>query len=158
MIPAEIRQKLRPYTSNPPVDIRGCARELGLEIYAAPLGIGVSGVLVRDSKYNTRSGFAIFVDSNEAIVRQRFTAAHEIGHYVLHREFIGDRIEDNYLLRSQGLSNKQEREANRFAADLLMPMDVVEKEVSGQAINLDALAERFKVSRVAMAIQLGLPT
>lgn len=158
MIPAEYRSRLAPYMRAAPVNVAECARSLGLEVFSMPLGAGVSGVLLKDSQYGTKSGFAIFVDSTEARVRQRFTAAHEIGHYVLHRDMIGDRLEENYLLRAHGLSNKQEAQANAFAADLLMPFDLIDAAIKSGIKELEALARHFSVSRVAMSIRLGLPT
>ena len=61
--------------------------------------------------------------------RRRFTAAHELGHFLLHRDrmtagrWIGDTKE---TIREGGGSDAtdMEREADRFAAELLMPADV----------------------------------
>jgi len=129
---------------------------MGLEVYATRLNPGVSGVITRSS--DTASGFVIYVEQSEPSFRQRFTAAHEIGHFVLHRESIGEGIEDNYLLRAKGMSNRQEQEANQFAADLLMPFALINQEMEAGTNTVEALAARFDVSRIAMAIRLGVPT
>jgi Zn-dependent peptidase ImmA (M78 family) len=71
---------------------------------------------------------------------------------------IGKGIEDNYLLRSEGMTNRQEVEANKFAADLLMPMDQIEKAMSRGIVTPEDLAAEFDVSKVAMSIRLGLVT
>lgn len=158
MIPSEYQIKLAPYMG-PPTDVLGAASELGLKVFATKLPKGISGLLVRDEDYKTPSGFVIFVDENEPVVRQRFTAAHELGHYVHHRHMIGEHgVEDNYMLRADGMSNSQEAEANRFAADLLMPRDKISQAMQGGIDTVEALADRFKVSQLAMGIRLGLPT
>lgn len=158
MIPAEHAPMIARYSQRPPVDLNGIANELGLVIYSESLAPGVSGVIVRNPDYGTRSGFAIFVDRDEVAVRQRFTAAHEIGHFLLHNHLIGERLEDNYLLRSNQMSSQQEVEANRFAADLLMPRNLIQQAMNEGYTNVETLADLFQVSRIAMGIRLGLPT
>lgn len=73
-----------------------------------------------------RVGWA-FVNAAEIVGRRRFTAAHELGHFVLHRETMGRfRADtDETLQEADGaLADQMEREANRFAAELLMPEEV----------------------------------
>ncbi|MGU3399217.1 ImmA/IrrE family metallo-endopeptidase [Brucellaceae bacterium D45D] len=158
MIPAEHAAMIAKHSRVPPVNVAAIADELGLAIFSADLAHNVSGVIVKDTSYGTPSGFAIFVDSGESPQRQRFTAAHEIGHFLLHRHLIGDRHEDNYLLRSTGISNRQEQQANQFAADLLMPRSLIEKAMQDGYTTVETLADLFQVSRIAMGIRLGLPT
>ena len=158
MIPAEVKAVLDRHTETVPVDVLAAANELGVLIFSAPLADKVSGVLLRDPSYGSESGFVILVDQNEPSYRQRFTAAHELGHFVLHKDSIGDRVEDNYLLRAEGMSNRQEAEANKFAASLLMPMDLIEAEMEAGNTTVSGLANRFQVSPTAMSIRLGLPT
>lgn len=146
------------HTRSAPVDVGAVAQDFGLEIFSSRLREGISGALVRDPSRGTRSQFVIYVNSREPSVRQRFTAAHELGHYLLHRSLIGERVEDNYLLRAAGFSNQQEIEANRFAANLLMPKHLIEFEMQAGNRTPDALAKKFQVSVTAMSIQLGLPT
>jgi Zn-dependent peptidase ImmA (M78 family) len=158
MIPAEYAHIINAHTQAPPVDVGAVARDLGLLIFSTPLAEKVSGAIVKEPSYGSQSGFVIFVDAGEASVRQRFTAAHEIGHFLLHKNLIGDRHEDNYLLRSTGISNRQEAQANAFAADLLMPRHLVQQAMESGYGTVDALADLFQVSKIAMGIRLGLPT
>lgn len=158
MINQEAQKVLDEVTSSAPVDVAAAAEKLGVKIFAAKLAEKVSGVLVRDPSYGSESGFVIFVDEDEPAVRQRFTAAHELGHFVLHKEAVGHKNEDNYLLRSEGMSNRQEAEANRFAASLLMPFDLIEEAMKNGITTPKDLAKHFKVSEIAMSIRLGLPT
>jgi hypothetical protein len=157
-IPAQVHARIADLLTSAPVDVMEVARRLGLGIYVSDLAKGVSGALVHDPSYETESGFVIFVDDSEAYVRQRFTAAHEIGHFVLHRDRIGEGIEDNYLLRSEGFSNWMEAQANRFAADLLMPFDLINALISQGVKDVPSLAKRLEVSEIAMGIRLGHPT
>jgi hypothetical protein len=70
----------------------------------------------------------VFVNASDPVPRQRFTAAHELGHFVLHRHEMGGRVsiadtpEDVEPTDEQ--SSRHEREANRFAVELLMPAGV----------------------------------
>lgn len=154
----EQREIVDRYSQEPPVDVGAIAHGFGLEVYSTPLAKGVSGMLIKDEEYQTPSGYVCLVDADEPSYRQRFTAAHEIGHFILHKEFIGNGISDNYLLRAEGLSNRQEAEANRFAADLLMPKILIAQAMDRGVTDADDLAELFQVSKVAMSIRLGLPT
>jgi Zn-dependent peptidase ImmA (M78 family) len=86
-------------------------------------------------------------------VRKRFTVAHEVGHFVLHRNQIGESLTDDELYRS-GLSTRQEAQANRFAADILMPKDLILKTINRLGDDPQVLASEFKVSEAAMRIRL----
>jgi Zn-dependent peptidase ImmA (M78 family) len=158
MISAELQKVLDDATRTAPVDVAAAAEKLGVKVFAAKLPEKVSGVLLRDPSYGTKSGFVIFVDEDEPAVRQRFTAAHELGHFIHHKEAVGYKNEDNYLLRSDGMSNRQEAEANRFAASLLMPFDLIEEAMRDGVTSPKELAKHFNVSEIAMSIRLGLPT
>ena len=158
MIPADVRATIEAHHDRPPIDVMAVATDFGVKVYSARLAKDVSGLLLRDDSYGAPSGFVIFVNREEPSVRQRFTAAHELGHFVLHRDFIGDRLEDNYLLRSAGLSNRQEVEANKFAADLLMPWKLINAAMESRIHSPQEMAELFKVSELAMSIRLGLVT
>lgn len=152
-IPPEYLAIFRPYMQDAPVDVLGCAQAVGMPIYSTPLGHGVSGMIKREN-----DGFVCYVDSTEPSVRQRFTAAHELGHFVLHRDKIGETHSDNYMLRADGFNGYQETQANSFAADLLMPRDLIERKMMEGITSVAALAKTFGVSQVAMSIRLGLPT
>jgi hypothetical protein len=75
-----------------------------------------------------RVGWA-FVNANDILPRRRFTAAHELGHFVLHRDVMGRYKADTPESISEADEDKateMEREANRFAVELLMPKQVCE--------------------------------
>ena len=98
-------------------------------------------------------------------VRQRFTIAHEIGHYVLHRKS-GDLFIDRHhkvFARDKSSSrgeDEKEVEANAFAAALLMPEELVEEELDrigfdlGDEADVRELANKFNVSTQSMLFRL----
>ena len=157
-IPPTAAARIRDLLDQAPVDIAQVARRFGLDIYESDLPAGVSGALIDDPSYGTESGWVILVDDSEAYVRQRFTAAHEIGHFVLHKDKIGSGIQDDYFLRAAGLSNRIEAEANRFAADVLMPYPLISQLVNQGYKTVPELAGKLQVSEIAMGIRLGHPT
>jgi hypothetical protein len=139
-----------------PVSLSAIARGLGLSVKAATLAPGVSGEI----RPSGDGSYVIRVNRHDVRKRQRFTVAHEIAHYLLHRDKIGDGIEDDVLYRS-GLSSSIEAEANRLAADILMPWDKVmelrdEAKEIGVGDEVLYISEKFGVSEAAMRIKLGL--
>ena len=135
-----------------PVDVLGIAKEMGLKVFAVKdWGQNLSGMikLVGDE-------YHIYVNADHVETRQRFTIAHEIAHFVLHRPQIGNGIVDDALYRS-GQTNFVEAEANSFAADILMPRKAVDVEWRNPDSTLQSMASDFRVSEQAMAIRLGVP-
>lgn len=63
----------------------------------------------------------IGLNQKDSLVRQRFTLAHELGHYVLHMDYGKNSYQEIYTRSNE--SSTQEVEANYFAAELLMPKD-----------------------------------
>jgi hypothetical protein len=104
-----------------------------------------------------------FVNASDVLVRRRFTAAHELGHAVLHRDRIGRYRADVAISESADEPDEMEREANRFAVVLLMPAEVCEaraKELSDKhgccprGVLAYRLAAELLVSREAMRYRL----
>ena len=94
------------------------------------------------------------MNASHVETRRRFTIAHEIGHYVLHEHLIGDGIVEDALLRAEGLSNFVETEANKFAADILMPWHLIEDFQGRGVTSVEDLARALNVSPDAMSIRL----
>ena len=147
---------IRRFQKSPPVNVVGIAKAFGLKVYHDDLRQGVSGKILKDALHGGTSGYSIVINSNEAPNRQRFTIAHEIGHYLLHRHKIGDGLEDDALYRS-GLSSFDEVRANRLAADILMPLDLIEEAIKDGAKSVQELSELFRVSPQAMSVRLEIP-
>ncbi len=152
------RELLDRYRSEYPVRIGELAKKMGVQIKVSSLNMGVSGQIK-----NETDGYVIRVNRHEARERQRFTIAHELAHFLLHRDIIDsspDGIKDNVLYRS-GAPERIEYEANRLAADILMPMEQVQKALSEDfngmvtEATIEGLAARFQVSKAAIEIRLS---
>lgn len=137
-----------------PVQVIDLANDLGLKVYMVPNWPDDLSGMVRKNE-DAVGGFDIFVNQNHSETRRRFTIAHEIAHVVLHPHLIGDGITDDALLRS-GLSNDVEAQANRLAADILMPRDALNSRLKKGINSVYILADEFSVSDQAMAIRLGV--
>jgi len=150
-------QVIAKYQKSAPVNVVAIAKELGINVWAKHMPVNISGKIFRDSLNGGTSGFSIAVNDTEHPLRHRFTIAHEIAHFILHRAQLeaGDLIDDT-MYRS-GLSTSEEVAANNFAAQILMPMDLIQKLISEGVNDVPALAARFQVSQPAMKIRLGIP-
>lgn len=151
------------HTATVPVPVEAIAKELGVAIrrehFDAP---DVSGVLIREPGQTPVIG----VNTATVAVRQRFTVAHELGHFLLHqgKRLVLDRaVRVNFRDNASSLAtDAEEIEANAFAASLLMPSGLVlaelHKQLRGRPCSdselVERLATRFKVSRSAMEFRL----
>ncbi len=148
------------YQLQAPVDVVRIAEDhFGIAVWRQQLEPGVSGKLMRDPENGGPSGFSILVADDEPHVRQRFTIAHEIAHFVLHRQAVdrmGGEVQDDVFYRS-GMNTAQEAEANRYAADLLMPSALINNLIILGITQVDVLAKRLGVSEAALKIRLGIP-
>jgi Zn-dependent peptidase ImmA (M78 family) len=124
-----------------PVPVEKIAKAQGARIYYQSLDDDISGFLYRD-----KNQAVIGVNTHHAPVRQNFTKAHELGHLMLHdteelhvdHSFRVVRLRDG--ISSQG-NDEAEREANLFAATLLMPKEFLEADLAGVEF-LDLLDDR----------------
>ena len=163
--PADIEQKARDLINRarltgPPVQLEELVKHLGL-LMAANLGDEISGVLV------VKEGAGIIgYNRDQARVRQRFTIAHEMGHFILHhaaQNLFIDRSATSVFHRDQSSSTGDralEVQANQFAAALLMPSDFIAEELRNAYFRDDeemisALAQKFVVSEHAMSLRLS---
>jgi hypothetical protein len=139
----------------PPVDVKAIAEALGIKVWEGRWPENISGKLIPDPVNGGNAGYSIIVNGDEGFTRKRFTIAHELAHFILHRNQIEAGIIDNVLYRS-GLSNLQERQANRLAADILMPRHLVARILEKHKNHaIEVLANFFMVSPAAMTIRLN---
>jgi Zn-dependent peptidase ImmA (M78 family) len=143
-----------------PVDVAKIARELGAAIHEEPVEDDVSGFLAWK---NGRP--VIGVNGRHSQNRQRFTIAHEIGHIVLHPQ-LNLHIDDTFALKLRSDKSRRgerddEKEANIFAAELLMPITRLMEDTRRIGVldvhdeqRIEQLAKLYKVSPQAMAIRL----
>ena len=148
---------LQEFHKQAPISVVAIADKLGIKVYKTnDFDDQISGLIQKDEHHGGKSGYAIYTNGHHPITRRRFTIAHEIGHFVLHRDLIGDGITDDGLYRSR-LRGGFESEANRFAANLLMPKKLVWEFIEQGVDTVEELAEEFNVSKSAMSIRLGVP-
>jgi Zn-dependent peptidase ImmA (M78 family) len=151
---------------SPPIDIERIAVSSGIQVVRTVADWNESGFLLRD-----QDRALIGINSRNSARRQRFTIAHELGHWYLHKSkhLIVDQsvmIHKRNNISSQATS-QQEIEANQFAAALLMPERFVfntikrrmDSGVRSSEELIDVLADEFDVSNDAMGwrlINLGI--
>lgn len=113
---------------SPPVPLTDIVSAYGLNISYAdfsklPRGNEVAGFIDFDKK-------KIYVNKDDSPSRRRFTIAHELGHYIMHKTYLKNDSKYTVLLR-RPLEDKnyapEEKEANCFAAYLLVPDELLEK-------------------------------
>lgn len=104
--------------------------------------------------------FEIGVNASESPQRKRFTAAHELGHYMLHRDLLGEGQHFDRLYGAGAMSNpvnpftqQHEIQANRFAADILMPASYVQA-IYNRRRSIQDVVSAFHVSEPAAKIRL----
>jgi hypothetical protein len=155
----EARQRIKPYQNAIPVDVNAIASELGLSVWEfKAFPETVSGKLFKDDAYGGTSGWSIGVNAHEPYQRKRFTVAHEIAHFLLHRNKIQDELSDDTFYRSKLMSSSEEHQANRLAAEILMPFHLIQNLQDKGMRDIESLAEQLQVSPMAMKIRLGVPS
>lgn len=130
-----------------PVRITAITEEYGIDVYNLSMSSNISGAIIKEG-----DKYVIYVNDKHPKNRQRFTIAHEIAHYILHKEKIGDNLTDNAMYRSK-LSNVFERQANILASEILMPVNFVMQFIEENK-SVSEMASLFKVSEGAMRIRL----
>lgn len=142
-----------------PINLGELIRKEGISVINYPFEDDISGVLVIEEDNVT-----IGVNKKSSNVRKRFTLAHELGHFKLHTQK-SKMFMDNVFFRkkSEGYTSKEEKiekEANYFAANILMPEHLVRKEIAELKCDLHddatiaSLANKFEVSSSAMTFRL----
>lgn len=152
----------------PDVPVEAITKSLGIKVKRDRVDDKLSGFLVRA----TKQGIAIIgVNADHHPRRQRFTIAHELGHYLLHEteavHFDAERPGFTVHRRDKASSTGEsdlEREANLFAAELLMPARFLEEDVArinrfdlldDKADVLEKLADQYNVSVQALTFRLA---
>ena len=145
------------------VDLNQIAKTEGISIHKRPMNDSVSAALDLRDAYNP----LILVNSSHSQLRQRFSIGHELGHYFLDHNRGSVHVDSKILFRrkdSDKDDRKKEREANQFAAELLMPSSWLMKELIDEQGNehsfwekedfISELSHKYQVSVSAMAIRL----
>lgn len=145
-----------------PVPVERIVKSRGIVLQYAPLADDLSGMAF------IRDGVRIIgVNSLHHPNRQRFTIGHELAHHELHPERLREEVHVDKAFRvmmrddmaARGV-DRWEVQANAFAAELLMPHELI-KEFVGDGLDLDdddrldAMARKFRVSTSALRYRLG---
>lgn len=143
----------------PAIDVDKLAEKLNIKVESKNLSNGISGFLVM-----TESQAVITYKHGDNENRRRFTVAHEIGHFIFHSKDQPIFIDKapTVLFRNTASSTGEdykEREANAFAASLLMPKELLEEQLKKAPHDftkaIKFLADKFKVSENAMSFRLS---
>lgn len=153
-LPEGLQRTIAKFHSEFPIKVGSIAKELGIEVKSATLGAGISGEIKRSG-----DSYIIRINRHDVKARQRFTVAHEIAHYLLHKDKIGDGIVDDILYRSL-LSDDMEAQANRLAADIIMPLSYLKTKFKEyhplkEEEKIEKIANDLEVSITAIKIRLG---
>ncbi|MBS1706752.1 MAG: ImmA/IrrE family metallo-endopeptidase [Armatimonadetes bacterium] len=124
----------------PPVDVFALAEREGLSVIEAKFEDGrIAGLIdVPEER--------VIVNQDDAAPRQAFTVAHELGHWVLHRAKLLESPELSIQYRAGYLEQNEawEKEANAFAAELLVPRTWLP---SYEHLPIEKIAQIFGVSK-----------
>ncbi len=141
-----------------PVNPISVAKAMGIQVLKAEFQQeGVAGLIQKEG-----DRVSLYVNEHEHPNRQRFTIAHELGHYFLHLQTLpsGGFADTRSLYRNPGdldrlnpKEREEERQANQFAAALLMPEPRI-RALAPALGSIEELARTFRVSLDAMGIRL----
>ena len=132
-----------------PVDPFAIADRLGIDVLQRTLPEDTAGFIRKAEEGQVQA----YLNNRDGMQRQRFTLAHELGHFYEHRgagalSFVESRND----LSSSGM-DRHEVYANNFAAELLMPASILRKWwAEGQSP--EQMREKLNVSRPAFAHRL----
>ncbi len=150
--------------TQPPVPIRRIAKSHGLDIRKESIpDSNISGFLLRRGR-----DCIVGVNADDSPARQRFTIAHELGHFLLNPSrpdgFHVDRVFEVKFrdTKSAKGTDPDERDANAFAAEILMPRHFLAQDIEAagevdwvEDEFLSRLARKYRVSNQALLIRLA---
>ncbi|HSD08858.1 ImmA/IrrE family metallo-endopeptidase [Flavobacterium sp.] len=144
----------------PGFDIFKLIKKLNIEVVPKQFNDDISGFLAINN-----GKVVISYNVNEGLERRRFTVAHELGHFFLHSKsqplFVDKPPKIMYRNNASSTGEVlKEREANAFAAAILMPQSLIISEIDKLIENdaseiISKLAKKFKVSEQAMSFRLS---
>jgi len=137
----------------PPVDIETLARRCGLLVLYRRFPDSLSGLVFTHDDMGV-----IGINHDHPPNRQRFTLAHELGHYLLGHHHASRGYDSRIHIHSSdatppGYDWRAERAANEFAAEILMPPRLISAAIS-TTDDPTKLAQQFAVSELAMGYRL----
>ena len=141
------------------VDVIHLASELGVDILVQEKPSDFNAAIT----YDTNTGkYSILVNLLHPTTRQRFSIAHELSHYVLHKDKLDSELEIHRGIKHDG-NRDVEREADKLAGELLMPEERLHQYLNSKNVDksesltsalIKETADYFRVSPMAAAIRL----
>lgn len=136
--------------AHPEEDIlNAIARLCNIRVEYRPLNSDESGSLMYSNKTEQ---WTVTINSLHHPKRQRFTLAHELAHYFLHRNE-NQTFSDAVFFRADHTQNRMEYEANNFAGALLMPKDDFIEYIRTQSNSIEQISNHFNVSAMAVKVR-----
>jgi len=134
-----------------PVRLEAVLEELGIELSARETQAEDAIVVpMTDPAGGVPEHWMVYYNPRKPEVRRRYTIAHEIGHVLRHGSPHGAAS-----ARGGGGSSAREREADAFAAELLMPRSFMRGAVEEHGASVEVLRKLFIVSADAMRRRLS---
>ena len=159
-IQEEINKITNDYYNCNKLKLNSVCKELDLECFDSDFDDPrISGMLIKD---NGTGKFGIYVNRKHSNTRQRFTVAHEIGHFLSwkHKSHSYEQLSkeneiEDYAIsfRHESIQSEAETEANEIAVTMLMPEEKV-RELAKKNLTIEEMAEEFFVSEAVMTIRL----
>jgi Zn-dependent peptidase ImmA (M78 family) len=148
--------------------IRGHGINLNKNATSEEIGGGVnrsnnSGDLIGEIR-KEGDQYKILILGSDHYYRKRFTMAHELGHFILHKDKIDTLTSIVDSAEYNGITEEEEKEAHAFAAETLMPEDKVREIYKETKQNqngdkekiIEEMSKMFQVSKMAMRLRLYL--
>lgn len=132
----------------PPVPVYQVAEQLHIPVFEWDFPDEISGAFVY-----LQETAAIAINQDHPGTRQRFTVGHELGHFVFSADqglFVDLLSREGMPALEESSDPREERNANWFAADLLMPAKWVRRDVREHGVNLALLSQQYDVSEQAL--------
>lgn len=110
-------------------------------------------------KVDPTGRFTIYISGLASAERDRFTIAHELGHYFLHFPIIRSKYPGQVMVATRwvddtdNIQRRAEWEANWFAAAFLMPSAAFKNSIERHARNMVLVAADFGVSVHAATVR-----
>lgn len=131
-----------------PLDVKAVAEKFGICVEEVDLEDDLSGILYKDKE---TSSWFLQVNKEHHPNRKRYTIAHELAHFCLHRH-LKQNFVDKIFFRG-GESDKPEWQANEFASAILIPEQEFRRKIRSGLTKVEELAKEFQVSTLALRIR-----
>lgn len=142
------------FRGNLNADVPAAVRALGITYREEQMPLGYSNIIDLGIL-----GPSIVVNSAQGPLKRRFSAAHALGHYILHQEELAgkihvDRVFDPGRFRTRELPIEVEQQASNFAEDLIMPWEICSERYQANPEGYISLAEDCGVPAQIMQARL----